>query len=100
MLVLLGLAIISLLMTAVCTLEVALGMRRIAILDSVSPIKRDNVPKVSVIIPACNEATTIEPALTSILSLDYVDIEVIAINDRSADQTLGVLKQIQKKTLP
>lgn len=97
MLVLLGLAIISLLMTAVCTLEVALGMRRIAILDSVSPIKRDNVPKVSVIIPACNEATTIEPALTSILSLDYVDIEVIAINDRSADQTLGVLKQIQKK---
>ncbi len=91
------LAIMSLLLTAGCVLNVALGMRRLTALDTVLPLERENLPKVSVIIPACNEASTIEPALTSILALDYADMEVIAINDRSSDQTLDVLRQIQKK---
>ena len=97
MLVFFWLAIFSLLLTVVFTLEAALGMRRMMTLDNVPPLQQENVPKVSVIIPACNEAATIEPALKSILELDYTDLEVIAINDRSVDRTGTVLAQIQKK---
>ena len=91
------LAICSLFLTVICTLEVVLGMRRMIALDDVPPLQRENVPKVSVIIPACNEATTIEPALRSILSLDYADLEVIAVNDRSTDRTGALLERMQKQ---
>ncbi|MBW2490469.1 MAG: glycosyltransferase [Deltaproteobacteria bacterium] len=91
-------AIISLFLTLVCTLEIALGMRRMIALDDVPPLKQENVPKVSVIIPACNEAATIEPALKSILAMDYADLEVIAVNDRSVDGTGAVLQKLQKQS--
>ena len=97
MLVFFWLAIISLILTVVGTLEAALGMRQMIALDNVPPLQRENVPKVSVIIPACNEAATIEPALKSILSLDYADLEVIIVNDRSVDGTGAVLEQMQKQ---
>ena len=66
-------------------------------LDDVLPLQRVNVPKVSVIIPACNEAPTIEPALKSILTMDYADLEVIAVNDRSVDGTGAILEKMQKQ---
>ncbi len=91
------LAIISLFLTVVCILEAVLGMRRMIPLDNVPPLQQENVPKVSVIIPACNEEKTIEPALKSILTMDYADLEVIAVNDRSVDQTGAVLRQMKKQ---
>ncbi len=97
MLVFFWLAIISFLLTVVGTLEAVLGMRRMTVLDDVPPLQQQKGPKVSVIIPACNEAATIEPALKSILSLDYADLEVIAVNDRSVDGTGAVLEQMQKQ---
>ena len=97
MLVFFWLAIISLFLTVVCTLEATLGMRKMITLDNVPPLQQENVPKVSVIIPACNEAATIEPALKSILAMDYADLEVIAVNDRSQDRTGAILKQMQKQ---
>lgn len=95
--VLLWLAIISVLLTGGCALEVILGIRRMMPLDDIPPLKQGNVPKVSVIIPACNEGATIEPALKSILALDYADLEVIVINDRSVDRTGAVLRRMQDK---
>ena len=97
MLVLLWLAIISLFLTVVCILGAALGVRKMIALDNVPPLQQENVPKVSVIIPACNEAATIEPALKSILAMDYADLEVIVVNDRSVDRTGAILEQIQKQ---
>ena len=52
---------------------------------------------VSVIIPACNEAETIEPALQSVLELDYANLEIIVVNDRSTDNTDVVLERIKTK---
>ena len=97
MLVFFWLAIISFFLTVVCTIGAALGMRQMIALDDVPRLQRENVPKVSVIIPACNEAATIEPALKSILAMDYANLEVITVNDRSVDRTGVVLKQIQKQ---
>jgi glycosyltransferase involved in cell wall biosynthesis len=97
MLVFFWLAIISFCLMVACTLDVVLGMRRMAALDDVPPLHQENVPKVSVIIPACNEAATLEPALKSIFAMDYADLEVIVVNDRSVDHTGVVLEQMQKQ---
>jgi cellulose synthase/poly-beta-1,6-N-acetylglucosamine synthase-like glycosyltransferase len=69
------------------------GSRQIGQLREVDPSPQEQLPKVSVIIPALNEAATIEPALASVLALDYPDLEVIAINDRSTDATGRILKR-------
>jgi poly-beta-1,6-N-acetyl-D-glucosamine synthase len=45
-------------------------------------------PKVSILVPAYNESQTIEPALESLLQLDYPEYEVLVINDGSTDDTL------------
>jgi len=51
-------------------------------------------PLVSIIIPACNEAEHIEAAVSSILNQDYPALEVIAINDRSIDNTGDILDRL------
>jgi hypothetical protein len=45
-------------------------------------------------VPACNEAATIEPALRSLLSLDYPSVEVIAVDDRSSDGTGAIIERL------
>ena len=52
------------------------------------------LPRVSVIVPARNEAMTVEPALRSVLALDYPDFEVIVVDDRSEDATGRVLDKM------
>jgi hypothetical protein len=48
------------------------------------------VPRVSILVPARNEADRILSAsLSSILAQDYADFEVVAVNDRSTDSTLA-----------
>ena len=49
-----------------------------------------DAPRVSIIVPARNEADHIEAALSSLSQLEYPDYEVIAVNDRSDDAT-GVI---------
>lgn len=48
---------------------------------------------VSVLVPAFNEALTIEESVRSLLQLRYSEFEVIVINDGSTDDTLQVLQQ-------
>lgn len=54
----------------------------------------DEYPRLSVIIPACNEEQTIEPALRSLLAQDYPSLELVAINDRSTDGTGAILDRL------
>ena len=53
------------------------------------------VPRVSIVVPARNEAEHIEAALVSLLQLDYPDYEVIAVDDRSEDATGAILDRLQ-----
>jgi cellulose synthase/poly-beta-1,6-N-acetylglucosamine synthase-like glycosyltransferase len=68
---------------------------------------------VSIIVPACNEAENIGPALNTLLHLDYDNYEIVFVNDRSSDSTgeiadaiaasaeaRGRLKVIHVDTLP
>ena len=92
----LALSSLILLVNLYVTLEILLGARRMRNLADIEPLPAVKQPKVSIIVPACNEEDTIEPALQSLLGLEYNNLEVIVINDRSTDQTGAVVQKIQE----
>src|SRR3990172_3352927 len=51
-------------------------------------------PKVSVVVPARDEAERIEEALRSLARMDYPNLEVIAVDDRSGDGTGAIMDRI------
>lgn len=51
-------------------------------------------PKLSIIIPACNEAAALESALGSVLQQDYPELEIILIDDRSSDGTAAIVDRM------
>lgn len=58
------------------------------------PTAGTNLPSLSIVVPARNEEADIEEALRSLLALDYPQIEVIAVNDRSTDATGEIMARI------
>jgi glycosyltransferase involved in cell wall biosynthesis len=52
-------------------------------------------PKVSVIIPCFNAEKFIRPALESVLSQSYENLEIIVVNDGSTDQTSAVISEFK-----
>ena len=76
-------------------LEAALGIPKVA--DVAKP-EWDRQPKqhprVTIIVPARNEEADIEQSLTSLLSLEYDNYEVIAVNDRSTDRTGEIMRRV------
>lgn len=63
-------------------------MRRLATLRATEPAVW---PKVSIVFAARNEGHTVGAAVPTMLQLDYPDLEVIAVDDRSEDDTGAVL---------
>ena len=62
------------------------------------PIRNGNYkPFVSIMVPAHNEESVIATTIETILNLDYPNFEIIAIDDRSDDNTASVLKDLEKK---
>lgn len=51
---------------------------------------------VSVIIPARNEAGTIETVLTSVQASEYPELEIVVVNDRSTDQTAAIVSRLAR----
>ncbi len=75
--------------------DAALGVPKIA--DISRPAwdrKPSDNPRVSIVVPACNEKADIEATLTRLLSLDYDNYEVIAVDDRSTDPTGEIMERI------
>lgn len=56
-------------------------------------------PLVSVIIPAYNRASTVQKAVESVLTQSYDHLEVLLIDDGSADETAAVIQSIQDPRL-
>ncbi len=56
-------------------------------------------PLVSVIVPAKNESKKIRASLLSLLAQDYPNLEIIAINDRSDDETGEIIDELAKQDL-
>jgi glycosyltransferase involved in cell wall biosynthesis len=77
--------------------DAGLGVRRLA---DISEPEWDRKPlsragnRVAIIVPARNEKDSIEQALHRLLVLDYANYEVIAVNDRSTDQTGKIMDEV------
>jgi glycosyltransferase involved in cell wall biosynthesis len=52
------------------------------------------LPRLSVVVPARDEGSTIGRAVGSLLAQDYPDLEVIVVDDRSSDTTGDVLRDL------
>jgi glycosyltransferase involved in cell wall biosynthesis len=59
--------------------------------------KPHQTPKVSIILPARNEEGFIEKCLDSLISQDYSNYEIVAIDDSSDDSTGKIIAQYAKK---
>lgn len=57
------------------------------IADRLPTLVRGEGPDVTVVVPACNEEATIEATLRSLLASEGVHLQVIAVDDRSTDDT-------------
>ena len=57
-------------------------------------------PRVSIVVPACNEEADIGATLQRLLALDYENYEVIAVDDRSSDRTGEIMENIAAAAPP
>jgi glycosyltransferase involved in cell wall biosynthesis len=95
--VLFYLAAVTAFLWAVLFVEMTLGNLSTKFLRDVTAKKYSKPPKVSIIIPACNEERNIEEALQSVLNQDYENLEFIVINDRSIDKTGDILQRMSAR---
>jgi Glycosyltransferase like family 2 len=73
------------------------GMRSIPRLPRAAPWHGDNPPRVSIIFGARDEAAQLPAALRTMLALDYPNYEVIAVDDRSQDETPRILDDFARR---
>lgn len=58
------------------------------------PLPPSPTPLITVIVPARNEEESLEAGLRSLLQIDAVPIEIIAVNDRSTDATGKIMERM------
>jgi cellulose synthase/poly-beta-1,6-N-acetylglucosamine synthase-like glycosyltransferase len=88
---LVALGVLYWLVNALLVLRIVL---RVPILERLQPPEPERWPKLSVIIPARNEAERIEAATRSRLCAGYPNLEVVLVNDRSEDGTGAVVDRL------
>src|SRR4051794_32863197 len=91
---LIALALLAFLLWVPSTLEMAAAYRFVPVLERWPALAAEACPALSIVVPALNEAETVEPALRSLLALDYPRLEIIAVNDRSTDATGEILDRL------
>jgi cellulose synthase/poly-beta-1,6-N-acetylglucosamine synthase-like glycosyltransferase len=79
----------------------AIGMRKLAEVTRPEwdrfPRLTGALPKVSVVVPARDEAKNIEQCLRSLLDQDYPELEICAVDDRSSDETGSIMDRLQRE---
>lgn len=88
-------AYIAILLFIIRSLLIFIGARKTK-RKSVEDLQLDYQPFVSIIVPARNEENNIENAITCISKSNYPidNYEIIAVNDRSKDNTLKILDKL------
>jgi len=91
--ILLLLAAVTLLGHLATAVAVWRGARTIRFLAAQPPLSGP-LPRVSIVIPARNEERNVEEALQSVLALDYDNLEIDVVDDRSTDSTGAILDRM------
>jgi hypothetical protein len=88
----------ALALAAIWLLSAVLVRRGRQVLDPVAtwdePPPAGGWPRVSIVVPCRDEAAHVGTAMRSLLALDYPSLEIIAVDDRSADGTREALEAI------
>ena len=87
------LALATLAFFTLFSIESGIGNFRLRSLSSL-PATGDEWPRVSIVVAGRNEEAAVEHAVVSLLALDYPDLELIFVNDRSDDATGAILDRI------
>jgi cellulose synthase/poly-beta-1,6-N-acetylglucosamine synthase-like glycosyltransferase len=90
---LLALALATFLLHVATAVQIQRGNRSIRFLKDLPPLTGP-LPRVSILIPARNEERNLEEALRSVLALDYDDLEIDVVDDRSTDRTGEILDRM------
>jgi cellulose synthase/poly-beta-1,6-N-acetylglucosamine synthase-like glycosyltransferase len=81
--------------------DAAVGVPKIADISGSGWDRRPPAnPRISIIVPACNEVADIEATLARLLALEYDNYEVIAVDDRSTDRTGEIMEQMAAESTP
>lgn len=75
------------------------GERKIVRLESVPPLRRDRAPRVSIVVTGRDEASTIRPALQSLLAMDYPQYELVVVDGGSTDGTGRLIDELASDRL-
>ena len=59
-----------------------------------NPPQDSPLPSLTIVVPARNEEAEIEAALRSLLQLNYPQYQIVAVNDRSTDQTGAIMERL------
>ncbi|MFL6389114.1 MAG: glycosyltransferase [Terriglobales bacterium] len=59
-----------------------------------NPPQDSPLPWLTIVVPARNEEAEIEAALRSLLQLNYPRYQIVAVNDRSTDQTGAIMERL------
>jgi glycosyltransferase involved in cell wall biosynthesis len=95
MLLILGFIVACCLMYALASLfAIARAISCVPKLRDLDPAPLVSWPRVSLIVPARDEAAELEPAILSRLADDYPELELIVVDDRSSDGTGAIADAI------
>ena len=72
-------------------------VKKVPLLADVRCRELSEWPRLSVIVPACDEAETIEAATRSKLDSGYPNLEIVLINDRSEDETGEIIDRLAEQ---
>ena len=78
-------------------LKVAYGAVRLPWLKDFAPVADPDCPRISVLFAARDEEKKLPSALATLAAIDYPNLEIVAVNDRSSDTTGAILDAFAAK---
>jgi glycosyltransferase involved in cell wall biosynthesis len=74
-------------------LYIAYGASRLPIIKDIAPASDSECPRISILLAARDEEEKLPAALATLMEINYPNLEVIAVDDRSQDSTGQILDE-------